>query len=1278
MARGIGNLYVSLGLNSTPFVGSLGDVIKKIDEFKARSAEADKSVKGTGSAMKSAGSEAQYLIAQLRGADQAVGMVSGSFEHLKGIIEATATGFLVLKGVEKAFDFIKDAIKDAAQEEVGMRKVADVIAATGGSAGKTAEEVEKMAAKFMESSTYTKDAIMDMEAKLLTFRGVSGETFTRASRDVLDMAYVMGEEPAKAAIQLGKALNDPIAGITALKKAGVTFSESQKEVIKSLVETGQAAKAQDIILTELENEFGGASAGAAETFSGKLTVLNNLWGEMKEQVGGAFVQSGSMNEILKIVKNSIIDLTDGIGQNKAGIQQLVKDGILFGVDALRIFGGIVGMTQAALTALGGVIEIVWGSLQILSGWAYEAGAGLVQAFSIALQPISLLAQGVDLIGSGLANIAGKEWTLDLGGKMKALTGEIDNASKSMMNLGVSIVGAGEKSIVNGAKMVMSVKDINDNYEKFGMTLRGIKGAIEAAPVSVDNTASKTTGHIPTDGIGGAAVDKAAISEWNSAATAWNSELERSVHLLGKMGDAALTVEDAQLRLDEATRAVTIAQQGDFSSTDKLKESKEKLATADKFLADAQSLLKSKTSEWDSVVKAGQTSTEKTIKLLGLNKESTISYSEAIQRLIKAHHDRVNAETDGFSTAEDVKKKLEEEKKAQDLVTDAIATQKAQWDSLAESIALVGVAYQTITGVSIKGLSSLQNAIKSFDKASTSSGDQKTLNTILGYAGIGTAIGQITGSKTISNVASSVGAGASLFTALGASGPVGAVIGGVAGLIGSLFGSDNGRAQRDDQRQKIYDSIIQSALSGGSESLKILKAGGYSYSGVANMADIYKGTDDRLFEDRGSGGLTQLQETISVLDQAGKTIKSFSTPTVLQNLETSRTLLEYSISKVGNLSQLTAAFWDQQIASVTGVTADKIGTMIEDAIDNSTSGAQAGQVFADTFEAQVIKSIKEMAISEAIQQSIMPMLSPVMTNIVQGMIDGTLKAGRMAELVNQAKSIADSISPIVSSLYDAFYTAGMPQNSIADTTTTAVDQITIPANTTASSTASTGLSGITSDSILSIVSNALSSSTSGVQAGRTFAETFEDQVIKSIKEMEISDAIQQSIMPVITPIMTSLVQGMTAGTLSSDQMAAMIAQVKSVTASVAPVVSQLYEAFNTSGLNTAAAAYTDASTPVTLEHRASGGPVVSGRSYIVGEHRPELFTPGVSGSITPYVPEGQMDYSGFLRELKNILSAAQATTVTIDGQEFSAWIERKRLQAESRISSGMSRTTQQVF
>jgi hypothetical protein len=57
------------------------------------------------------------------------------------------------------------------------------------------------------------------------------------------------------AIQLGKALNDPIAGISALSRVGVTFTEEQKATIESMVKMGDVAGAQKLILAELAREF---------------------------------------------------------------------------------------------------------------------------------------------------------------------------------------------------------------------------------------------------------------------------------------------------------------------------------------------------------------------------------------------------------------------------------------------------------------------------------------------------------------------------------------------------------------------------------------------------------------------------------------------------------------------------------------------------------------------------------------------------------------------------------------------------------------------------------------------------------------------------------------------------------------------------------------------------------------------------------------------------------------------------------------------------------------
>ncbi len=224
-----------------------------------------------------------------------------------------------------------------------------------------------------------------------------------------------------------------------------------------------------------------------------------------------------------------------------------------------------------------------------------------------------------------------------------------------------------------------------------------------------------------------------------------------------------------------------------------------------------------------------------------------------------------------------------------------------------------------------------------------------------------------------------------------------------------------------------------------------------------------------------------------------------------------------------------------------------------------------------------------------------------------------------------------------------------------------------------------VTGVSADSIGAMIADAVNADATG-SAGAAFAKKFEDSIAEAIRNLAISNLVNTAIMPVLQPVMASLVSGLVSGSLSTADMAGMLSGVKTVTAQIAPLVESLASAFTLAGVgpNGASVAY-DALNPLMIEHRAGGGPVIAGRSYIVGENRPELFTPSMSGTITPYVPSGSgANAEMFLRELKAILSEPQGVTVTIDGQEFAAWMEKKRVQTETRIANGFSRVTTQVF
>ena len=202
-------------------------------------------------------------------------------------------GFAAIKSAQVFGSFIADARESA---KVG-RLTAQVILSTGGAAKITAAQVGDLATAISNKTGADDEAVQSGQNMLLTFTNVrngvgkGNDIFNQASQAITDMTAAMngGEVTADgmktSSIQLGKALNDPIKGVTALSKVGVSFTEDQKKQIKTLVDSGKTMEAQKIILAELGKEFGGAAAAASDP----LTKLKTIVGNASESIGGAFL-----------------------------------------------------------------------------------------------------------------------------------------------------------------------------------------------------------------------------------------------------------------------------------------------------------------------------------------------------------------------------------------------------------------------------------------------------------------------------------------------------------------------------------------------------------------------------------------------------------------------------------------------------------------------------------------------------------------------------------------------------------------------------------------------------------------------------------------------------------------------------------------------------------------------------------------------------------------------------------------------------------------------------
>ncbi|WP_201979400.1 hypothetical protein [Hymenobacter rubidus] len=222
---------------------------------------------------------------EIKGATESTGWLKQGFANAFAFL--TAGGIMGL--VQQLFGFFSASREEFLSSAKSGADLEATLHATKNAAGLTADEIRRIGTERAKVTLFDDDETNRASAMLLTFKNVKKGVFEDAIPAIQDLATKMaGDGPADmkgASIQLGKALNDPIKGITALTRVGVTFSDQQKEQIAQMVKVGDVAGAQKLILAELNSEFGG-SAEAARKAAGGMATLSLWFGEFKETVGG--------------------------------------------------------------------------------------------------------------------------------------------------------------------------------------------------------------------------------------------------------------------------------------------------------------------------------------------------------------------------------------------------------------------------------------------------------------------------------------------------------------------------------------------------------------------------------------------------------------------------------------------------------------------------------------------------------------------------------------------------------------------------------------------------------------------------------------------------------------------------------------------------------------------------------------------------------------------------------------------------------------------------------
>ena len=262
----------------------------------------------------------------------------------------------------KAFDKQQKAL---AQVESGLKS-------TGNAAGFTSEQLQKMAADLQGKTIFGDEVILkDATAQLLTFTNISGEQFARTQVAALDLATRLDGDLKSASIQLGKALNDPVANLSALSRSGIQFSEEQKSTIKSLAETNRLADAQTLILDELNKQYGGSAEAAAQAGLGGIQQLQNSLGDLAEEFGK--IISDNIGPFVEKVKGLVGFLKGLTDEQKKTIVQVAAFAAALG-PAIFLVGKII-------SSIGGLLKIMRTLTMVMAanpiGLIATAIAGLV-------------------------------------------------------------------------------------------------------------------------------------------------------------------------------------------------------------------------------------------------------------------------------------------------------------------------------------------------------------------------------------------------------------------------------------------------------------------------------------------------------------------------------------------------------------------------------------------------------------------------------------------------------------------------------------------------------------------------------------------------------------------------------------------------------------------------------------------------------------------------------------------------------------------------------------
>lgn len=350
---------------------------------------------------------------QVRGLHGDLGKADDQAGKTSSTLKTMAKG----AGIAAGIGAITGAVGAAVSEFGEARKVAAqtraVIKSTGGVANVSAKDIDALTGAISRKTGIDDEAIAKGSNLLLTFKNVRNEV--GAGRDIFDQATQAAVDLSAAGFgslestskQVGKALNDPVKGLAALGRSGVTFSEDQNKAIKALMKTGKAAdrvKAQQMILKEVQSQVGGSAAAQATPMDHLRVRLGNL----AEKAGAVLVPA--LDKVV-VGLNAVMDAIGATAKWLREHETLVEAvGGAVGVFAAAYIASLLPALAASTTAIYAQVA-AWVALRVAwlaspVGMIVTALAALVAGLIVAYKKSETFRDIVNAAFDAVKTVAG--------------------------------------------------------------------------------------------------------------------------------------------------------------------------------------------------------------------------------------------------------------------------------------------------------------------------------------------------------------------------------------------------------------------------------------------------------------------------------------------------------------------------------------------------------------------------------------------------------------------------------------------------------------------------------------------------------------------------------------------------------------------------------------------------------------------------------------------------------------------------------------------------------